>query len=245
MTDHGDRIRLQLYMARCGVASRRASEKLIEGGSVMVNGRVVTELGTRVGPGDDVRVDGRRIAPESTHVYVALHKPPRYLCSSSDPQGRPLAVDLLAGSFAERLFSVGRLDFLSSGLILFTNDGEFAGAVSHPSARVEKEYQVDAQYPVPEELLLRYAQGITVDGEHYRLERYEYRNPRSVRLTLVEGKNREIRRVFSSWRIGVKRIHRVRVGIVTLRGIPLGQYRPLTRKEIDWFLKRADRSDAS
>jgi 23S rRNA pseudouridine2605 synthase len=230
-------IRLQLFMARSGVASRRACEKLIQEGRVAVNGVVVTQLGTRVTHGDEVAVDGRRITPEVNLVYVALHKPRRYVCSESDPEGRPLAGDLLRPYFSERLFSIGRLDFLSSGLILYTNDGEFARSVSHPSLAVEKEYRVETQQPIPEELLRNYRDGITIDGEVYRLKSYRYRGPRSVQLVLTEGKNREIRRVFASHHIGVRRIHRVRIGIVRLKGIPAGQYRPLSRKEIDWFTR--------
>jgi 23S rRNA pseudouridine2605 synthase len=236
-----DSVRLQLYMARCGVASRRASERIIESGRVTVNGLVVTELGTRVGREDNVEVDGRVIKPEVHHVYVALNKPRRYVCSASDPEGRPLAGDLLLPHFEERLFSVGRLDFLSSGLIIYTNDGEFARAVAHPSAGIEKEYRVDTQQPVPEPLLQAYKAGIEVDGERYKLRSYRYRGPRTVVLTLVEGKNREIRRVLASSHIGVRKIHRTRIGILKIGGIPEGQYRPLTRKEIDWFLRNSPR----
>ena len=228
-------IRLQLYMARAGVASRRESERLIETGVVTVNGSAVTQLGSKVLPSDDVRVEGRRISMESRKVYVALNKPRRYLCSARDPEGRPLAGSLLEPHFDERLFSVGRLDFLSSGLIFYTNDGEFSRLVGHPSHRIEKEYRVDTQQPVPEELLRRYQAGIRVDGEWYRLERYKYKTPRNVELVLTEGKNREIRKVFAHWRIGLRRLHRVRIGTVALRDLPSGQYRPLTQREIDWF----------
>jgi 23S rRNA pseudouridine2605 synthase len=227
-------------MARAGVASRRASERLIQDGAVTVNGKIVTQLGTKVVPDhDEIRVDGKRIRLEQRTIYVALNKPRRYLCSTRDPEGRPLAGSLLEPHFTERLFSVGRLDFLSSGLIFYTNDGEFAKAVSHPSSRVEKDYRVDLKKPVPEELLQAYQEGIVIDGETYRLQSYRYKTPRSIRLTLVEGKNREIRRVFSHWRIGVRRIHRTRIGIVQLKGIPSGQYRPLTQKEVDWFFHNA------
>ena len=126
-------IRLQVFMARCGVASRRRSEELIQQGEVTVNGELVTAFGTKVNADDDVRVSGRRIRLESRRIYVALNKPRRYICSAADPEGRPLALDLLADSYPERLFSVGRLDFLSSGLIFYTNDGQFAKAVAHPS----------------------------------------------------------------------------------------------------------------
>ncbi len=243
VTKKNEPIRLQLYMARAGVASRRESERMIRTGIVTVNGAIVTELGTKVVPEDDVRVDGKRIHLEQRSVYVALNKPRRYLCSASDPEGRPLAGQLLEPHFTERLFSVGRLDFLSSGLIFYTNDGEFAKAVSHPSQSVEKEYHVDAQKPIDEELLREYREGIRIEGETYRLMNYQFKTPRSVRLTLVEGKNREIRRVFAHWRLGVKKIHRIRIGIVELKGLPPGQYRPLAQKEVDWFFQNARRAD--
>lgn len=232
-------IRLQVYMARCGIASRRASETIIREGRVTVNGEITVQLGTKVSEIDDIRVDGRRISVEKDLIYVALNKPKRYICSSSDPEGRPLAIDLLKAHFTERLFSVGRLDFMSSGLIFYTNDGEFARLVSHPSSEIEKEYRVDAKKPIPEDLLESYMAGITLDDESFQIKEYRYKNPRSVRLVLSEGKNREIRRVFAHWHIALKRIHRVRIGIVRLLTIPPGQYRPLSRKEIDWFVQYA------
>lgn len=239
MTKRSEPVRLHVYMARAGVASRRASERLIEQGVVTVNGSVVTELGTKVTDDDDVRVNGSRIKPERRSIYVALNKPRRYICSAHDPEDRPLAGSLLEPYFTERLFSVGRLDFLSSGLIFYTNDGEFARAVTHPSAEVEKEYRVDAQKPIPEELLKEYQEGIVVEGERYRLHSYRYKTPRSVRIVLTEGKNREIRRVFASRKIGIRRLHRTRIGIVTLGELPSAQYRPLTQKEVGWFFHAA------
>jgi 23S rRNA pseudouridine2605 synthase len=232
-------IRLQVYMARCGVASRRASEALIEEGSVTVNGEIVTRLGSKVTSQDDVRVSGRRIRLETRQIHVALNKPRRYLCTASDPEGRPLALELLQEDYEERLFSVGRLDYMSSGLIFYTNDGEFARAISHPSSRIEKEYKVETKKPVPEELLKEYCNGILVEGERYVLESYKYKNPRSVRLVLLEGKNREIRRVFAHWRIGLKKIHRVRIGDIRLGELPSGSHRPLTVKETNSLLAAA------
>lgn len=234
-------VRLQLYMARSGVASRRRSEVLILEGEVTVNSSIVTRLGTKVSDDDDVRVSGRRIHPEGRKIYVALNKPRQYLCSASDPEGRPLAMELLKDDYTERLFSVGRLDFLSSGLIFYTNDGEFARSVAHPSFRIEKEYRVETKKPVPEELFQEYQSGIIVEGERYLLHSYRYKNPRTVHLVLIEGKNREIRRVFAHWRIGLKRIHRVRIGSVKLAELPAGSHRPLSVKEID-SLVRAGRS---
>jgi len=227
--------RLQVYMARCGVGSRRSNEGLITSGQVTVNGELVTELGTKVTPRDDVRFQGKRLTLEKSKVYLALHKPRNYICTASDPQGRPTALSLVQEDFDERLFSVGRLDFLSSGLILFTNDGEFAKRVSHPRNEIEKEYRAETQQPVPEELLQAYQSGIRLDGELLKLSRYRYKSRRSVVLVLKEGKNREIRRVFSSWKITIKRLHRTRIGTTGIGSLPPAQYRPLSQKEISWF----------
>ena len=132
--------RLQAFWAHAGVASRRASEKIILEGRVSVNGSVVTELGTKVKAGDKVCVDGKPVFAEAEKRYVLLNKPVGYVCSMSDEKGRPVAADLLKDKYKERLYNVGRLDMFSCGLIIFTNDGDFAKILSHPSAEIEKEY---------------------------------------------------------------------------------------------------------
>jgi 23S rRNA pseudouridine2605 synthase len=221
-------------MARCGVGSRRACETYIREGRVTVNGRIA-ELGSKVGPADRVALDHRQLVPEREQVYLAINKPAGYLCSNSDSRGRPLVLDLLR-DIPQRVFHVGRLDFRSSGLIFYTNDGNFSKIVSHPSSRIEKEYQVETKEPFPEELLRSFKRGLNIKGESYRLRKYQYKTPRKVVLTLIEGKNREIRRVFEHFRYFPTKIHRVRIGCVHVRGIPSGGYRPLSQKEISWFL---------
>jgi 23S rRNA pseudouridine2605 synthase len=230
-------LRLQVYLAHAGIASRRAAEKLITGGRVQVNGTVVTVLGEKVRPGDTVLFDGQPVQMESRFRYLALHKPPGYICSSSDPQGRPLALELLppdsAGSGSrERLYNVGRLDFRSSGLILFTNDGDFAAKVSHPSAGIEKEYLVEASGIIPDEVVAAFTQGLVVEGVRYQAREIEKTGRKSLRICLVEGKNREIRRVFSHFHLHPTRLHRVRVGPVLLGNLAPGASRPLLESEI-------------
>ncbi len=225
-------IRLQVYLARSGVSSRRSAEELIAAGRIRVNGRVVTRPGTKVGPDAEVTLDGRRVRPVREMIYLALNKPPGYITSERDPEGRPLASDLLRPAIDKRVFHVGRLDFLSSGLILFTNDGEFARRLSHPSAGVEKEYRVETTDPFADDLLREWQRGIEIEGERYRLARFERKGPRAVDLVLIEGKNREIRRVFHSRNIPVRRVHRIRIGSVTLGGLASGRFRHLTEKEI-------------
>ena len=241
---NGDSIRLHVFLARAGVGSRRKCEEYIEAGRVRVNGQRIREQGVQVTAADIVTFDARPVKITSTNLYIALNKPKRYLCSNSDPQGRPLAIDLLRPRYRQRLFSIGRLDYLSTGLILFTNDGDFARDVSHPSSEIEKEYHVDLRYPVAEERLRAFRKGISIKGETYTIASYRYRNARSVALTLVEGKNREIRRVFDHWGIQIKRLKRVRIGIVTIDGLEVGQSRPLSAKEIQW-LRSAASSGAS
>ena len=232
-------LRLQVYLARCGLGSRRGCELLIEKGRVAINGAAVTRPGEKVLPGDVVTVDGRKVAATQKKVYIALHKPPGYLCANADPEHRPLARDLFRSAISERLFHVGRLDFLSSGLILFTNDGDFTKIVSHPAARIEKEYLVETGREIDEDFLRRYLHGIQVGDVIYRCKAYTLRGPHSAHITLTEGKNRELRNVFISRNIRLKRVHRLRIGPLTLRGIPAGHFRRLTEREVRWFFDHA------
>lgn len=239
MAEREGPIRLQAYLARCGVASRRASEQLILDGRVKLNGETVRELGTKTRPGDRVELDGKLLEPESRKLYIALHKPEGYICSASDPQGRPLARSLLPAAVTERVYNVGRLDLRSSGLILFTNDGDFAAVVGHPSAEIEKEYLVESTVPIPDRLLEDFRSGIEVEGVRYQCAEVERTGKKSIRIVLVEGKNREIRRVFTAFRLHARRLHRVRIGPVTLGRLEEGASRPLTDREIEALLAAA------
>jgi 23S rRNA pseudouridine2605 synthase len=230
-------LRLQVYLARCGLGSRRYCETLITSGRVRVNGRPAL-LGSKVENGDEVTLDRRTVRPEREKIYLAIHKPKGYVCSNSDPRGRPLAADLVGDSISQRLFHVGRLDIDSSGLIFYSNDGSFARLVSHPSAGIEKEYLVEAKEEIPEAMLKAYQAGIRISGELLRMKKYAFKNRQQVLLTLEQGKNREIRRVFSHYDVSLKRIHRVRIGCVRLAKLPSGGFRFLSRKEVDWFLHR-------
>jgi 23S rRNA pseudouridine2605 synthase len=229
----GPELRLQVYVAHAGLASRRRAEQMIQDGRVQVNGRVVTTLGEKVKAGDRVLVDGLPAAVESRFRYLALHKPPGYICSSFDPQGRPLALELLPRDIRERVYNVGRLDFRSSGLLLFTNDGDFAAKVSHPSSDIEKEYQVEASGSIPDEFVRAFTEGLFIDGQRYQAREIERTGRRSLRICLVEGKNREIRRVFSHFHLHPSRLHRVRIGPVLLGDMPEGASRPLREAEIN------------
>lgn len=226
-------MRLQLFLARCGVASRRASEVYITEGRVSVNGAVQSELGTKVLEGDVVCVDGKQIQLEEAKRYILLNKPAGYICSLADEKDRPTAASLLTPFFSERLYNVGRLDMFSSGLIIFTNDGEFAAKISHPSSELEKEYIIETSLPIPKDLSERFMKGIRVDGVFYKCRQAEILNSRKMRVVLIEGKNREIRRVFESFEIGIKRLTRIRIGPVTIDGLQEKQFRELLEDDIN------------
>jgi 23S rRNA pseudouridine2605 synthase len=228
----GRSIRLQVFLSHAGVASRRAAEEIIARGRVSVNGATITSMGSKVNDGDVILLDGKPVQTENRLLYTALNKPAGYICTSSDPQGRPLAIDLLPPEISERLYNVGRLDFLSCGLIFFTNDGNFANRLEHPACGIEKEYIVEATGPIPDIVLESFKNGITVEDVHYKAKTAERTGRKSMKLVLVEGKNREIRRVFSHFHLHPTVLRRIRIGPVLLGDLPEGSSRPLTKKEL-------------
>ncbi len=242
MRDSEFPMRLQVYLAHCGVASRRACEKLIAKGSVSVNGNVITQAGTKVFSGDDVYVDGKKVLIEEKKRYILLNKPSGYVCSLSDEKGRPVAADLLKTAYSERLYNIGRLDMFSQGLILFTNDGEFARILSHPSAELEKEYIVDTSLNLPRGLAERFEKGLRVDGVFYKCRRAEEINARRMKIVLIEGKNREIRNVFQSEGAAIKRLTRVRIGNITIDNMKSGSFRELSNAEVQGLLSLCRRT---
>ena len=224
-------MRLQVYLAHAGVASRRACEKIIAEGRVSVNGTLVTDMGSKVRTGDTVLLDGKPVHPEARKCYVLLNKPAGFVCTLSDEKGRPTAADLLKETYSERLYNIGRLDMFSSGAILFTNDGDFAAKIEHPSAQIEKEYVIETTQDFPPELLTRFERGIRVDGIFYKCRSAAAVNRRKLRIVLVEGKNREIRRVLDSFNCTIKRLVRVRIGSLELGNLKAGEFRNLTANE--------------
>ena len=224
-------MRLQVYLAHAGVASRRACEKIIAEGRVSVNGTLVTDMGNKVRTGDTVLLDGKPVHPEARKCYVLLNKPAGFVCTLSDEKGRPTAADLLKETYSERLYNIGRLDMFSSGAILCTNDGDFAAKIEHPSAQIEKEYVIETTQDFPPELLTRFERGIRVDGIFYKCRSAAAVNRRKLRIVLVEGKNREIRRVLDSFNCTIKRLVRVRIGNLELGALKAGEFRDLTAKE--------------
>jgi 23S rRNA pseudouridine2605 synthase len=233
--------RLQAYLAHAGVASRRACERFILDGRVAINGKTASELGVRVKSGDSVSLDGKLLEPEGRKRYIILNKPAGYLSAMADPEGRPLAVDLLKG-VDERVYNVGRLDQWSSGLLLFTNDGDLAALLVHPSGGIEKEYEIVADGPLGEDFFDAFRAGMEIDGVVYRAAFAQRTGALSVRVILVEGKNREIRRVLE--RFGRKAIllKRVRIGPIALGELPEGSFRELSMTEIESLRSRGKKA---
>lgn len=225
-------MRLHVYLAHAGVASRRGAEKLILEGRVKVNGESVTTLGQKVGITDEIVVDGLLVQRENRQHYILLNKPPLFLCSASDPQGRVLAKDLLPQTIHERLYSIGRLDYRSCGALLFTNDGSFAARLGHPSAGIEKEYVIRTSGTIPDYFIEDFVSGITVEQVYYKAKTIERLGKKELRIVLIEGKNREIRRVLSAFHLHPLLLQRIGFGPVLLGDLREGLCRPLTQEEL-------------
>lgn len=234
-------IRLQKYMAHCGVASRRRAEEMIVSGRVKVNDIVVTELGTCIDQEvDRVQVDGCDIAVEERMRYIALYKPKGYLSTVTDPFERPTVMELLKG-VKERVYPVGRLDFETEGLLLFTNDGAFANGIMHPAREIEKEYIATVFGDLTKEAAETLEAGVELDGRMTAPCKVQIikklKNKTAVRITIHEGRNRQVRRMFDAVGFRVAELSRVRVGILTAAGIKSGTWRDLTKEEIKAFKK--------
>jgi 23S rRNA pseudouridine2605 synthase len=232
-------IRLQKFLAEAGVASRRASEQIILAGRVAVNGQTIRRLGTRVDPvRDRVTVDHQPMRARRK-LYVALHKPRGCVCSRRDEFNRPTIYGLLPREWGG-LYSVGRLDYDTEGLLFLTNDGEFALRLTHPRYQVRKQYVVTVQGRVAEEMMERFTRGVFHGGERLKAEKARLVSSSlsrsAVELELAEGKNREVRRLFESQGLTVKRLQRVRVGKIRLGELKPGKWRTLTEPEIKSLL---------
>lgn len=228
--------RLQKVLARSGVASRRAAEEMIRAGRVRVGGQVVTQLGARVTPGRDaIEVDGRLLPAPERKRYLILNKPRGYVTTLHDPQGRPTVADLVARE-KQRLFPVGRLDADTEGLLILTNDGALAHALTHPSRGVEKEYVVRVRGLPPERVLARLRHGVELDDgltapARVRLLGHNSQQA-SLALTIHEGRNRQVRRMLEAVGYPVLTLCRVRIGPLLLQRLPPGAYRELSGKEV-------------
>jgi 23S rRNA pseudouridine2605 synthase len=235
-------VRLQKFLADAGVASRRAGEQFILDGRVSVNGEKIRRLGTKVDPlHDEVTVDGKPVHVRRK-LYVALHKPVGCVCSHQDERGRPTIYDLLPKEW-QIVHSVGRLDFDSEGLIFLTNDGQFSLRLTHPRFGVRKKYIATVEGEVTAEMLRRFTQGIFDAGERLKAlsaKMISGSRARSVvELEMGEGKNREVRRLFESQGLTVKKLQRTQIGKIKLGELKPGRWRTLTETEIKTLLSES------
>src|SRR5246500_4283008 len=232
--------RLQKIIAAAGIASRRKAEELIASGAVSVNGQMVTELGTKADPDvDHIRVNGKLLHGAERQVYLLMNKPKGYVTTAHDPEGRPTVMDLLRGVHA-RVYPVGRLDYASEGLLLLTNDGDLAHLLMKAASHVPKVYVVKVSGQPSEESVIRLRRGVSIatdEGKRVRTSPAKIRiieeaaNP-WYEITLIEGRNRQIRRMFEEVGHHVEKIKRVKYGPLSLDVQP-GKFRKLTLKEIE------------
>ena len=229
-------MRLNKFLSNSGLASRRKCAQLIEEGKVFVNGKQVTELGSQINEKKDkVTVEGKTITLPSSFVYIKLNKPKGYACTAHDEKGRKTIYDLIDSE--ERLFSIGRLDYDTEGLILLTNDGDFANKVAHPKFNIDKEYRVTVEGEIKESEMAVMRKGVVVDGQRMPsaiVNFISYENGYTKLSVIIdEGQNRQIRRMFEAIGKTIKLLKRVRIGQVRLGGLRRGDYKDLTEVELN------------
>lgn len=229
-------MRLNKFLSNSGLASRRKCDQLIEEGKVFVNGKQVTELGSQINEKKDkVTVERKTITLPSSFVYIKLNKPKGYACTAHDEKGRKTIYDLIDSE--ERLFSIGRLDYDTEGLILLTNDGDFANKVAHPKFNIDKEYRVTVEGEIKESEMAVMRKGVVVDGQRMPsaiVNFISYENGYTKLSVIIdEGQNRQIRRMFEAIGKTIKLLKRVRIGQVRLGGLRRGDYKDLTEVELN------------
>ncbi|MGL5766099.1 MAG: pseudouridine synthase [Sarcina sp.] len=230
--------RLQKYMSKCGVASRRKCEELILAGIVSVNGKVITELGTKVEDGlDIVTVNGNKIALEENKVYIMLHKPEGYITSNNDEKDRDTVIDLI--DINERIYPIGRLDYDTSGLLLLTNDGDIYNKIIHPRKNIDKTYIGKVQGVFSEEEIKRFESGVDIGGYITAKASIKtldiYGKTSLVEMKIHEGKNRQVRKMCSTLGHEIVTLKRVAIGDLNINDLPKGEWRDLTKREFEYL----------
>jgi len=241
--------RLQKIISAAGITSRRASEELILAGRVTVNGTVVTELGSKADPAKDtITVDGKQLTIAAKRLYILLYKPVGYMTTLDDPEGRPLVTELLK-ELGERVYPVGRLDYNTEGLLLLTNDGDWANHLMHPRHEVEKEYHVRVRGKVHRSQLDQLAHGVDLEGRKTAPARVamikEGEQNDWFSLTIHEGRNRQVRRMCEAVSLSVVRLRRVRYGMLSLDTLKPGEFRFLTEAEVSGLRNPHQKKDAA
>ena len=230
--------RLQKILAHAGVASRRHAEEMIQAGRVSVNGHIITELGSKADPADDViKVDGKKLRPAERHIYVLLNKPKNVMSTASEPEDRPTVLDYIKGKIKARLYPVGRLDFGSEGLIILTNDGEFTKFMTQAGI-IPKVYHVKVAGQPEDRALQRLRRGAYIDNERLApctIEGLKGGENPWYEVTLHQGRNQQIRRMFQSIGHPVEKLRRVRIGSLEDEKLRPGAWRFLTEEEVNQF----------
>lgn len=227
-----NKIRLNKYIAESGVCSRRKADELIAAGKVKVNKKVITELGTVINISDFVTVDGNPVNPEQKNVYIVLNKPKDYITTVSDDLGRKTVMDIVKSKF--RIFPVGRLDRNTTGVLLLTNDGELAQRMTHPKYEIVRTYRVGLDKELMPEHAQKIAKGLKIDDiETSPCEIIiDFKDRKSLTISLKEGKNREVRRLFEVFGYEVKKLDRKAYGSISSSGLARGEYRHLNQSEV-------------
>jgi pseudouridine synthase len=224
--------RLQKFMSAAGVSSRRHAEEMIKAGVVKVNGETVRELGTKVDPDKDkVTVNGKKIAAPKSFLYLAMNKPKRYMTTRDDPRKRRTVYDLLPKELHNVVWPIGRLDFNTEGLLLFTNDGDLTNKLTHPSFEHEKEYEVQLDKELSSGRIEKIETGMIIDGKKTAPAKLRTQGT-TVYLTIHEGMNRQVRKMFGELGYSVRNLKRTRIGKLKLGDIASGQYKTFDPKTI-------------
>jgi 23S rRNA pseudouridine2605 synthase len=231
-------VRLNKYIANAGICSRREADKLIEAGAVSVNGKVVTELGTKISPGDKVQYGEQTLSREK-HRYVLLNKPKGFITTTDDPQDRNTVMALVAHACKERIYPVGRLDRNTTGLLLLTNDGELAKKLSHPRFGIKKIYHVILDRNLAHNDLQAIREGIELEDGFTKVDAIEYvgdgKDKKELGMELHSGRNRVVRRIFEKLEYKVVRLDRVGYAGLTKKNLPRGKWRFLEDKEVSFL----------
>ncbi|HTH30343.1 MAG TPA: pseudouridine synthase [Lacibacter sp.] len=226
---------LNKYLAHCGVCSRREAAEVIKTGTVLVNGKVITEPGHKVTDKDEVKVNGKKISIQKELVYILLNKPKDYITTSEDPQGRRTIMDLMRGVSTNRIYPVGRLDRNTTGVLLLTNDGELTQKLSHPSFQVKKVYEVTLDKPLEKKDFEKLLNGVTLEDGFIAPDALGYADPKNKKIVGIEihsGRNRIVRRMFESLGYDVKGLDRVLFANLTKKNVDRGKWRYLNEKEV-------------
>lgn len=230
--------RLQKYLANCGIASRRKCEELILQGKIEVNGKIVTELGTKVSESDRVKYNGKQVSPIEEKVYILLNKPIGYVTTVKDQFQRDTVMDLV--KINKRIVPVGRLDMYTSGALLLTNDGEFVNKLTHPKNEVDKTYSVTVKGVISNEDIKKLEEGVLIDDSYITrpakvkiLKVDSEKDFSRFQITIHEGKNRQVRKMCEVIGKKVLALHRSRIGNIDVKSLKLGEWRYLTKRELD------------